>query len=378
MAALNYVVNIASKLIRINSENPPGREFETASFIADELAKIGMKTTIDRFEESRANVIGVYGGEYQHPSIMLNTHLDTVPAGDREKWSFPPFSGEIRGGRIYGRGAVDAKGILAAFLGALRELADKGWPIKGRIILAAVADEEVEGKGTKKLVASGLRTDYAIVGEPTSLSVCTAHKGRLVIEVDFHGRSTHASTPSKGVNAIYYASRFIERIQTVKLGEKHVLLGYPTYTVTMIRGGIKDNVIPDKCTITLDVRMPPSMKLDKTIRSLEKIVRRDVPRDNYHIRVVNYIPSAETPRRNFLVKVAQQSILEILGMRRNVKGFKATCDMSFIVNQARIPTIILGPGRIEQAHTIDESIEICELDRASKIYSRILERILSG
>lgn len=377
MVTSNYIVDIASKLVKINSENPPGREFEAASFIADELAKIGMKTKIERFEDSRANVIGIYGEEHQHPSIMLNTHLDTVPAGDREKWSFPPFNGEIREGRICGRGAVDAKGILATFIGALKELADKDWPIKGRVVLAAVADEEVEGKGTKKLIASGLRTDYAIVGEPTSLNVCTAHKGRLVIEIDFHGRSTHASTPSKGANAIYHASRFIERIQMIKFREKHALLGHPTCTATMIRGGVKDNVVPDKCTVTLDVRMLPSMKLDKTIRSLEKIIKKDASKDNYRIRVVNYIPSAETSPRNFLVKVGQQSIMEILGKKTNVKGFKATCDMSFIVNQAKIPTIILGPGKIEHAHTIDESIEISELVTASKIYLRILERILS-
>lgn len=374
----DYIVDITSKLVRINSENPPGREFEAASFIADELAKIGMKTVIDRFEDSRANVIGVYGEEYQHPSIMLNTHLDTVPAGDREKWSIPPFSGEIREGRIYGRGAVDAKGILASFLGALKELADRDWPIRGRIILAGVADEEVEGKGTKKLVASGLRTDYAIVGEPTSLNICIAHKGRLVLEVDFHGRSTHASMPSRGVNAIYYASRFIERIQKIKFREKQDLLGSSTYTVTMIRGGVKDNVIPDKCTVTLDVRMLPSMKLETTVSRLEKIIEKNVPKDYYNIRVVNYIPPAMTSSKDFLVKVARQSVMEMLGRRTNVKGFQATCDMSFIVNQARIPAIILGPGRIEQAHAVDESIEIDELVMASKIYLRILEKVLSS
>ncbi len=376
MVSQDYIVEIASKLVKINSENPPGREFDIASFVADELVKLGIKTVVDRFEDSRANVIGVWGEEYQSPSIMLNTHLDTVPAGDREKWSFPPFSGEVREGKIFGRGAVDAKGILASFLGALRELADRGWPLRGRIILAAVADEEVEGKGTKKLIASNLRTDYAIVGEPTSLYVCTAHKGRLVIEVDFHGRSVHASTPSKGVNAIYYASQFIEKIQKIKFKEKHFLLGSPTCTATLIKGGIKDNIVPDSCNVTLDLRILPSMKPNIVSRTLEKIIREDIPRKYFQVRVVNYIPPAETPIENPLVRIARESIKEVTGRRVMVKGFQATCDMSFLVNHARIPTIILGPGRIEDAHVIDEAVEVQDLVKAAEIYVKILEKIL--
>jgi len=377
MVSQEYIVELARRLIRINSENPPGREFDAASFVADELAKIGMKTVIDRFEDSRANVVGVYGEENQHPSIILNTHLDTVPAGDREKWSFPPFSGEVRESRIYGRGAVDAKGVLASFLGALKDLADKGWPIKGRIVLAAVADEEVEGKGTKKLVARGLRTDYAIVGEPTSLNVCIAHKGRIVVQVDFHGRSAHASTPSRGRNAIYYASRFVEKIQKTKFTVKHNLLGCPTCTVTLIRGGVKDNIIPDNCTVTLDIRILPSMKLNQTLKELKNFIEKDTSKKDYSIRIVNYIPPAETSPSNALVKTALDTVTEVIGKKTGVRGFPATCDMSFLVNQARIPTIILGPGRIEDAHVVDESISVSELVKASKVYLRILEKILS-
>ncbi len=377
MVSVEYVVELTRRLIRINSENPPGREFDAASFVADELAKIGMKTVVDRFEDSRANVIGVYGEENIHPSIMLNTHLDTVPVGDRERWSFPPFSGEVRDGRIYGRGAVDAKGILASFLGALKELADKDWPIRGRVVLAAVADEEVEGKGTKKLVAAGLRTDYAIVGEPTSLNVCTAHKGRVVVQVDFHGRSAHASTPSKGKNAIYYASEFIRRIQKTKFTEKHELLGHPTCTVTLIKGGVKDNVIPDKCTVTLDLRILPSMKLNQVLKKIGRLIEKDTHKKDYHIRIVNYISPAETSSSDALVRIALKTINEITGKKTRVRGFPATCDMSFLVNQARIPTIILGPGKIGDAHIIDESINVIELVDASKIYLKILEKILS-
>ncbi|MCS7125565.1 MAG: M20 family metallopeptidase, partial [Aigarchaeota archaeon] len=360
----------------INSENPPGRELEAASYVAEELAKIGVKTKIDRFEEYRANVIGIID-VIDKPSILLNTHLDTVPAGDRDLWTISPFSGELRNGRIYGRGSVDAKGIIASMLGALRNLAEKGWPIRGKIIFSGVADEEVEGKGTKKLVNSGIRTDYAIVGEPTSLKVCTAHKGRLVIDVNFFGRSVHASIPSKGRNAIYYASRFIESIQRIRFRERHKLLAHPTCSATIIRGGVKDNIIPDKCTVTLDIRVLPSMKVEEVIKKLNKILEKTLPKKSYNLRIVNYIPPAETSSKNLLVKIALESLSEVIGRKTRPIGLQATCDMSFLVNQAKIPTIILGPGKIEDAHTVDESINVDELVEASLIYEKILEKILS-
>ncbi|MEN2974544.1 MAG: M20 family metallopeptidase [Candidatus Caldarchaeales archaeon] len=370
-----YVTNIARTLVRINTENPPGREIEAASFIAEELSKIGVKTKIDRFEENRANVIGIID-KYDEPSILLNSHLDTVPAGDRELWSTPPFNGEVRDGRIHGRGSVDAKGILASMIGALKILADKDWPIRGKIVFAAVADEEVEGKGIRKLISSGLRVDYAVVGEPTSLRVCIAHKGRLVIEVDLLGRSAHASIPSKGSNAIYYASKFIEKVQRIRFMERHRLLGYPTCSPTIIRGGVKDNVIPDKCTVTLDIRTLPTMRVEEIVSKLKKLLEKIILGKSYLLRIVNYIPPAETSPDNILVKKALESVYEVTMKKSRPGGLQATCDMSFLVNRARIPTIILGPGKIEDAHIVDESIEVSELVKASIIYTKILEKLL--
>ncbi|HDD42349.1 MAG TPA: M20 family peptidase, partial [Nitrososphaeria archaeon] len=169
-----YIVSMAVKLVRINSENPPGREAEIASFLAERISELGLKARVDRFDD-RANCEGsLRWGEGAR--ILLLTHLDTVPAESGEAWSIPPFEGVIREERVYGRGAADAKGSIASMLGALKAIADSGLKLGGEVIFAAVADEEVESQGVRRLLASELKADYAVVGEPTNLQVCIAHK----------------------------------------------------------------------------------------------------------------------------------------------------------------------------------------------------------
>ncbi|MEM4466916.1 MAG: M20 family metallopeptidase [Nitrososphaerota archaeon] len=363
-----YVLKIAKSLIRINTENPPGREFEAASYLADELVKLGLKTRIDRFEDNRANVVSVVGDS--RPSLIFNSHLDTVPAGERERWLHPPFSGEIVNGKLYGRGAVDAKGVIASMMGALKILSEEDWPIHGSLFFTAVADEEVEGKGTKKLLKSGLRADFTIVGEPTSLNLYIAHKGRLVLELDFIGRSTHASMSKKGRNAIIYASNFLNTLHKISVREKISI------TPTIIHGGVKDNIVPDKCTVTLDVRTIPPIDIDHVIKLLKEIVKKSTVSKKCSIRVVRYIPPAEVSRDSFIVKVVANSIREVVGKKTRLGIFPATCDMSFFVNQANIPTVIFGPGDLERAHTVNEFIEVEEMIKASYVYVDVVKKIL--
>jgi len=225
----DYVVSMLSNMIRINSENPPGREDEIASYVAERLAELGLKAWIDRFQ-GRANALGsIKIGDGR--KMMLISHLDTVPAGEKELWRIPPFSGIVKDGRVYGRGAADAKGCIASMLGCLKSLADEGWPINGEIIFAAVADEESENRGVRRLIAQGVKADYAVVGEPTNLNVCIAHRGSIFLRASFIGKAAHSSKPEKGVNAVYAASEYaliIEKLSK-RFKVKHKLLGKPSY-----------------------------------------------------------------------------------------------------------------------------------------------------
>ena len=375
-----YIVSLASNLVRINSENPPGREAEIASFVAERLSDLGFKAKVDRFDK-RANSLGFHKFSENGSRLMLLTHLDTVPAGDREAWRFPPFEGVVHEGRLYGRGAADAKGPLASMLGGLKALIDSGIELCGELVFAAVADEELESQGVRRLLASGLKADYAIVGEPTSLQVCIAHKGRLVLSINFLGRSAHASAPDLGVNPIQIAARFIERLDNLskKLSEKHhQLLGSPTISPTIIRGGIKDNMIPDSLELIIDRRVLPQEDLETIVGELDELSKESAKRYNAdsRLRIIRWVPPAEVDRRSPIVLAAIKAIEKVLKIRGEVRGFQATCDMSYLVNNAGIQSMVLGPGSLEQAHAIDEWVSVEELVSAAKIYAFTILNIL--
>lgn len=375
-----YVASLASKLVRINSENPPGREAEIASFVAERLSDLGFKAVVDKFDE-RANALGFLRLS-DGASILLMTHLDTVPAGDRSLWTAPPFEGVIRGGRLYGRGAADAKGAIASMLGGLKSLLDSGVELRGEIVFAAVADGEAESRGVKRLLSRGLKADCAVVGEPTRLRVCPAHRGRLVASIKLVGRAAHASNPSEGVNPLYPAAKLLLSLR--KLSEKlsksvHPLLGPPTISPTMVRGGLKDNVIPESVEIVIDRGTLPGESPKKLAAELEELAKKlaEEDRADYRFRIVKWVPPAETSAGSRIVSAAVEAVEEVLGVRSGVTGFQAACDMSFLVNEAGIDSIILGPGSLEQAHAADEWVSIEELVNAAKIYAAIVRRILS-
>ncbi|MCD6260339.1 MAG: M20 family metallopeptidase [Thaumarchaeota archaeon] len=375
-----YVVSMLSNMIRINSENPPGREEELASYVAERLAELGFKAWIDRFQ-GRANALGsIRIGDGK--KIMLVSHLDTVPAGERELWGIPPFSGIVRDGRVYGRGAADAKGCLASMLGCLKILADEGWPINGEIIFAAVADEESENRGIRRLVAQGVKADYAVVGEPTNLNVCIAHKGSIFLRASFIGRAAHSSKPERGVNAVYAASEYALRIEKLsrRFKVKHRLLGKPSLAVTIFRGGVKDNVIPDRCELVINRRTLPNEDLETVVNQLKDLAMKvsKERRVKAFVKIDRYLPASETDKDEEIVKAGLRAVSRVLGKRARPKGFQATCDMTFLVHRANIPCIILGPGRLEEAHAINEWIEIDQLVNGSKIYHELIMDLIGS
>ena len=375
-----YIVSIASRLVRINSENPPGREAEVASFLAERLSELGLKAKVDPFDR-RANCIASTK-DFKRAGLLLLTHLDTVPAGEREAWSIPPFEGIIRDGRLYGRGAADAKGCIASMLGALKALADSGMELGGEgLVLAAVADEEMESQGIRRLIGRGFRADYAVVGEPTGLRVCVAHKGRLVTAVKFAGKYAHSSRPELGINTLYAASEFaldIEEYSRRIKGKAHPLLGPPVISATMFKAGEKDNMVPGWAEVVVDYRALPGERLEAILDEFKHIAGKvDRERGTRHeIIVLRWVPPSEVDPGSRIVEVAAEAVRRVLSREPEISGFQATCDMSYLVNDAGVPSIILGPGDLEQAHVADEWVSIAELVAAAKIYALIIYGIL--
>jgi acetylornithine deacetylase len=379
------LVDLTRDLVKIPSVNPPGEEKDVADFISSWFERRGnYHITEVEVAPNRPNVL-VRMGDTAGRKIIFNGHMDVVPPG--EGWSFDPFEAVVRGDRMYGRGVADMKGALAAMMIAIDAInnvaADS---LNGSITLAAVVDEEKGGFfGTNQIVKKGISADFAIIGEPTGLKVASAHKGNLTFEITTFGKSAHASMPKNGVNAVLKMcnvicefNRYAEKLESF---QPHPLLGLPTFNVGTINGGVKSNVVPQTCKITAERRLiiPETIKevKEEIVSTLTNLAKND-PELKYELRFLEEVgPSEMKDGGIFLDKVFES--LNYLNRNNDGQiGFEATCDAYYFNNIANIPTIIVGPGSINDIHKPDESIEIGELFDAAKLYALIALRLLEN
>ena len=375
------VIELTKDLIRIPSENPPGNQKPIADFIERRMKEIGLTVEKYDYQPNKPNILGRLVGKNERPILMLNGHMDTVPAGDIERWTSSPFEGGERCGRIYGRGASDMKGGIAAMLCAAEEILNRGLDLDGTLLVACVVDEEVTGYGTKDLIDRGYTADYAIVGEPTALQLELATKGALEFEVITRGKPAHASSPRKGISAIYKMSKVCLAFQEY-LAElekmQHPLVGKPSISVGIIEGGTARNVVPERCRIEAERRILPGEKTEDVVSGLQSVFRKlqsEDPELRLEYNVLLECQPSEIPADSLIVRKSAEAVSEVTGKEAVIASSAATTDMRFLVNQGRIPTINLGPGSC--AHTYDESVETQQLINATKIYSLISEKLLA-
>ena len=300
--------------------------------------------------------------------LLLASHLDVVPPSAEHP--YPPFEPTTVDGRVYGRGAVDAKASGAAMLAALASLAASGWrpPPAGRVVVALTACEET-GRGYNGMEA--LRehvfgaalpeVSAALVGEPTELRPCLAQKGLLILEATAHGRTAHAARAHLGTNALTVAARDLLAVDALAFERTDPLLGSPTANVTLIEGGTAKNVIPDRCRFTLDVRSTPAY----THAELAALVREALEStvEVYSDRLVPCATSASAA-----VAQAATAALARLGLDAEPFGSPTASDWIFLSD---VPAVKIGPGRSELSHTADEHVEIDQLTRAVEVYAEI-------
>jgi len=367
------LLGLAATLVRIPSENPPGNEKEIAEFTASELRELGSEVFEYDFKPGRPNVVGKLSfGKGR--SLMFDGHLDTVPAGDVDQWSVKPFSGEIANGRLYGRGAADMKASIASWISATEAVLNADVELKGEIITCLVSDEEASGSGTEDILSRGHVPDMAVVGEPTGLALQIAHKGVIRWKLSTLGKAAHTSMPSEGVNAIYKMAKAcsqLERYSRQLMRRRHRLLGSPTIAIGMVKGGEKDNIIPDYCEASIDRRLIPGEKPEEAeselIELFGSIKRKD---ENFRYQLERYLllHASETKPDAEIVEIFKRSIGKATGGQPRTLGFDATCEMTHLVRRG-IPTVIFGAGRLNQAHTIDEYADVEEILAASRIYA---------
>ena len=231
----------------MKSVNPPGDELPLAEYIASTLRKFGLEVELVRHSPTRASVLAHLKGLGEKPGLLYNGHLDTVPVGT-QKWTHDPFGGEMAEDKIWGRGAVDMKGGLAALMVTAKALAEARMTLKGDFILAATAGEETDSQGATAIASrSGLKPLQALViGEPSNNGIYVAEKGALWLELTTHGKTAHGATPELGRNAVMMMWKLIGELEKLQIPhEEHSMLGGFTRSVNTIAGGMKTNVVPD-------------------------------------------------------------------------------------------------------------------------------------
>ena len=380
---LDELIATAQALIRCPSVNPPGDERQAAAVLVAELETVGAHElrTIEA-ADGRHSILarwGTRGGR----ALAWNGHTDVVPAGDESDWRYPPFEGRVAEGRLWGRGAVDMKGPIAAFVQALALLRRAETPIAGELQISFAADEETGGRyGTGYLAQQGLLgpADAGICCEPSSLDALVAARGRLWIEIVAKGVSAHASQPDAGRNAVRAILKVAEQLEAIELpADPHPLVGSATLTPTMIAGGESPNSIPASAVLTIDRRFLPGEPVSEVRGQIAAAVQRVARTEDVELGVIERacFEASEIAADSEIAKVAQNATEAAVGRRPAIGGMPGSTDARFLV-AAGIPTLIFGPGDVREAHTADESIAIDELADGALAYAATIASFLGS
>ena len=368
---------LARLLVREDSRNPalaadgPG-EGGAARVLRDVLRAWGIEAELVEAAPGRPNVVArIAGGS--GPSVMLNGHLDVVGT---QGMTHAPFDAFERDGRLWGRGATDMKGGVAAMCAAAWRGREAG-ALAGDVVIAAVADEEWASIGTRDLLARGVRADVAIVTEPTRLAVCPAHRGFAWVEVAVHGRAAHGSRYDVGVDAIVLAGLLLAELDVLERDvlprTVHPLLGRGSVHAATIAGGAGLSTYPDLCTIGIERRTLPGETAEDAVREVREAcerVRARRPEFRADVRAGGaQSPLALDPGAP-LVR-AMVAALDAEGMEGRVEGLSCWTDAA-LLHDAGIPALCFGPGDIRLAHADEEWVSLDEIERATRALARLL------
>jgi acetylornithine deacetylase len=358
-------IRLLRDLIAIDSVNPslvPGGAGEAAmaSAVAAELRSAGLDVEMEEASPGRPNVVGVLEGRAPGRALMLCGHLDTVGVAGMKA----PFDPVEREGRVYGRGAQDMKGGLAAMMDAARSLASSGGLAKGRLLVAAVADEEYGSVGAESLVKRW-RAEGAVVGEPTDLTIAVGHKGFSWVEVTTLGRAAHGSRPKEGRDAIFRMGRVLSRLETLdrdlQSRPPHPILGTASLHASFVRGGRELSTYPDRCTLEMERRTVTGETEDGVLTEVESLLaalRSEDPEFEASVRVTFSRHPYETPAGHELPGLLEAS-LRRLGRGASRAGMTFWTDAA-ILGHSGTPSVVFGPGG-EGLHSLEEYVRVDEV-----------------
>jgi acetylornithine deacetylase len=373
------LVRTLADLVAINSINPAyaqGRpEAEIQAYILDFFRQHGISAREQAVMPGRSNVIGVLPGRVPGKRIVFEAHSDTAGI---EGMTVPPFAAEVRDGRLYGRGACDTKAGLAGMLHAIADLRRSGTAPEAEIWVVAAVDEEHAYRGIVR-VLEGLQADAAVVSEPTEMRMVVASKGCLRWRIVVQGKAAHSSKPHLGVNAIYGMARVLASLEAnaARLrSTSHPLVGSPTLSVGTIAGGSQVNIVPASCTIDIDRRLIPGEDPEQVYSEYEQVVA-ELRQQDSNLDVTMQPPDLQdwplqTDVNSPLVQIGSE-VLRSNGLNGDPAGVAFGSDASKFA-RAGVPSVIFGPGSIDQAHTVDEFVNLEEVETAFLVYRDLMRK----
>jgi succinyl-diaminopimelate desuccinylase len=382
--ARDEIVALTQALIRTPSPNPPAREEVVAKVLQEKFRAAGLAAELVALGEGRANVVARLPGNRQAPALLYDGHLDTVPPGEASAWRHAPYSGELEGGRLYGRGASDMKGGVAAQAMAAILAHRAGLTPAGDLIVAATCGEETDSAGAHAFRrAGGLEgVGGVVIAEPSANELFIAEKGALWLEITTYGRTAHGSMPHLGVNAIWKMHKVLGALAHFRpSADKHPLLGEGTVSLGTLEGGIKTNVVPDRASATFDLRTVPGRPHEEIVTAVEDLLGRlrvDDPELKAEVKVIKNLPSVATAADEPIVRLARQVGLDLWGRDLLPQGVNYYTDAAVLVPEGQIPFLIFGPGAPTLAHQPEEHVEVEKLVEATAFFLLFAARWGSG
>jgi len=373
-------VSLCASLVREKSENPPGGEAGAAGVFAEKCRELGAEVTVTEVAHGRPNVLARFPGSGDDPGLAFSGHLDVVPVGpeERGRWSLDPYGAEVVDGELWGRGSVDMKGGLSSAVAAVAALRRAEVDLPGDLWLLASADEEIWMRGAKRIASdfsngkASAGIGGAVICEPTNLRVAQVCKGRTWATLRVLGQTAHASLRGAGVNAVAHAARLATLLDGITpRHETHELAGESWWAVTEIDGGVGPAIIPDRCDLTLDVRMVPGQTCagvwDEVSEAIERLAA-DHPDFRCEVSVVEERKPWEVDRSGAVASAVAAGVSGVTGREAEFFAFPGTTDASYLV-PAGLPCVICGPGDLARAHREDERIPVADLAEAAHAYA---------
>lgn len=366
-------VQIAQDLIRFPSINPPGDEARCIAYLGKLLERAGFAVETHEFAPGRPSIVARREGAPDEAPLCFTGHVDVVPLGGNP-WTRSPFAAEAAEGKLFGRGSSDMKSGIAAFLAAVTKLGARR--LSRGITLAITAGEETGCEGAFDLVGRGVlgAASLLIVAEPTSNELILAHKGSLRLAVTARGKTAHSSMPHLGENAIYAASDWMGSLRRLDFPARHPLLGCTTLCVTTIHGGLNLNSVPDAATFTVDVRSIPDLPHADIKQALRAAIGPEA-----EVAVVMDVPGFSTRADDEALGPVIAAYEKVRGRPPVPRGAPYFTDASALTpGFGGVPTVVLGPGEMEQAHQTDEYCVIQRIEEACEIYAEVIAATCVG